>query len=97
LARVASPAFRGGSRREVRGESLCPALEEFCRERNVPIGLGVICSLEGEEQIAELALRLPTGCKYYRLTYGGHPKNLERWAVNMALDRLRRMLLEIVT
>ncbi|MDW8226511.1 MAG: hypothetical protein RMJ60_01775 [Anaerolineales bacterium] len=42
-------------------------------------------------------MRLPTGCKYYRLTYGGHPKNLERWAVNMALDRLRRMLLEIVT
>lgn len=91
LRRVASPAFRGGSRDEVRGEALCPALEQVCQEQGAALGLGMICFLEGEEQVAELALRTPEGCQYRRLTYGGHPKNLERWASNMALDWLRRV------
>jgi hypothetical protein len=31
----------------------------------------------------------PQGEKKHRITYGGHPHNLPRWAVNMGLNMLR--------
>jgi competence/damage-inducible protein CinA-like protein len=90
LARAAHPAFRGGSRLEVRDEALDTALENACREFDANSGLAVVCSIEGEIQTAQLALLTPAGREERTLTYGGHPKNLARWATNMALDWLRR-------
>jgi hypothetical protein len=39
----------------------------------------------------ELALITPEGTTERRLTFGGHPGLLPRWAVNVALNWLRRV------
>lgn len=95
LARAAHPAFCGGSRLEAGGrdETLTAALEKIRREFGANAGLAVVCSIEGESQTARLFLVTPSGQEERTLTYGGHPKNLGRWAVNMALDWLRRTAL----
>ncbi len=89
LARAGNPAFRGGSRLEVPDEA-AGALEAACQQFGANAGLAVACSIEGDVQRARILLKTPTGLEDRTLTYGGHPKNLGRWAVNMALDRLRR-------
>ncbi len=97
LARTAHPAFRGGSRFEPspRADPGGPdearsALAAACREFGANAALAVLCSIEGELQRAHLLLLTPSGLQERTLPYGGHPKNLGRWAVNMALDWLRR-------
>jgi hypothetical protein len=42
-----------------------------------------------EERAAELALITPNGEKTHRITYGGPPRSLPRWSVNLALNLLR--------
>jgi competence/damage-inducible protein CinA-like protein len=37
----------------------------------------------------EIMVITPHGEKKHRLTYGGHPRNLPRWAMNMGLNMLR--------
>lgn len=44
-----------------------------------------------EKNVVELALITPEGTKQRKLTFGGHPDLLPRWAVNIALDWLRRV------
>ncbi|MBI4731075.1 MAG: competence/damage-inducible protein A [Chloroflexi bacterium] len=95
LARAAHPAFRGGSRLPVREESLAGVLEKTRVQFNVSSALGVACFNEGDEQIARLALITPHGREERLLDYGGHPGNLPRWAVNMALDWLRRKAVSV--
>ncbi len=43
-----------------------------------------------EKRMVELALITPDGSEARQLTFGGHPGLLPRWAVNLALNRLRR-------
>ena len=40
------------------------------------------------------APRTPRGEKTHRITYGGPPRSLPRWSVNVALDWLRRRAME---
>ncbi len=49
--------------------------------------LGIACFVD--DMAAELGLITPRGEKSLRLTYGGHPRNLPRWAFNNALNILR--------
>ncbi|MFZ5908768.1 MAG: molybdopterin-binding protein [Chloroflexota bacterium] len=43
-----------------------------------------------ETRTAEMALATPDGFKERQLSFGGHPALLSRWAVNIALNWLRR-------
>ena len=61
-------------------------------ETNADVALGVL--LLPEERAAEIALITPQGEKSHHVTYGGPPRSLPRWSVNLALDWLRRRALE---
>lgn len=73
-------------------DSLMAALRAARAESNADAALGVAMYLE--ERAAELALITPSGEKTHRITYGGPPRSLARWSVNLALDWLRRRALE---
>jgi competence/damage-inducible protein CinA-like protein len=49
--------------------------------------LGIACFVD--DMTAELGVITPRGEKFTRSSYGGHPRNLPRWAFNNALDLLR--------
>lgn len=49
--------------------------------------LGIACFVD--DMAAELGVITPRGKKSMRITYGGHPRNLPRWAFNNALNLLR--------
>jgi len=72
--------------------SLLDAARAARAESNVDVALGVAMYLE--ERAAEMALITPGGEKTHRITYGGPPRSLARWSVNLALDWLRRRAME---
>lgn len=57
------------------------------RDPSKTAALGIACFVD--EMAAELVTITPNGEKSMRLTYGGHPRNLPRWAFNNALNILR--------
>jgi nicotinamide-nucleotide amidase len=73
-------------------DSLFAALRAARADSNADAALGVAMYLE--ERAAELALITPQGEKTHRITYGGPPRSLARWSVNLALDWLRRRAME---
>jgi competence/damage-inducible protein CinA-like protein len=72
--------------------SLMDALRKARAESNADAALGV--SVYMEERAAEMALITPNGEKTHRITYGGPPRSLPRWSVNLALDWLRRRAMD---
>jgi nicotinamide-nucleotide amidase len=73
-------------------EALMAALRAARADANADAALGVAIYLE--ERAAEMALITPGGEKTHRITYGGPPRSLARWSVNLALDWLRRRAME---
>lgn len=73
-------------------DSLMAALRAARADSNADAGLGV--AMYFEERAAEMALITPRGEKTHQITYGGPPRSLARWSVNIALDWLRRRALE---
>ena len=73
-------------------DALLAALRAARAEANADVGLGVAMYLE--ERAAEIALITPQGEKTHRITYGGPPRSLPRWSVNLALDWLRRRAMD---
>ena len=73
-------------------DSLMAALRAARADSNADAALGV--SMHLEERSAEMALITPKGEKAHRITYGGPPRSLARWSVNLALDWLRRRALD---
>ena len=69
-------------------ESLMDALRLARAESKSDVALGVL--LFSEERAAEMAMITPTAEKTHRITYGGPPRSLPYWSVNLALDWLRR-------
>lgn len=67
--------------------SLIEELRVSMKASSATVGLGIGCF--PEEMAAELAIITPYGEKTMRITYGGHPRNLPRWAFNNALNQLR--------
>lgn len=72
--------------------SLMGALRAARAESDVEAALGV--AVYPEERAAEIALITPRGEKAHRVTYGGPPRSLPLWSVNLALDWLRRRAME---
>jgi len=73
-------------------DSLMAALRAARADSNADAALGVAMYLE--ERAAEMALITPKGEKTHRITYGGPPRSLARWSVNLALDWLRRRAMD---
>jgi competence/damage-inducible protein CinA-like protein len=69
-------------------ESLMDALRTARAESKTDVALGVIASVEN--RTADIALITPRGEKTHHISYGGPPRSVTRWAVNLALDWLRR-------
>ncbi len=74
-------------------DSLLAALRAARADSNADAALGIAMYLE--ERAAELALITPKGEKTHRITYGGPPRSLARWSVNLALDWLRRRAMDL--
>jgi nicotinamide-nucleotide amidase len=72
--------------------ALLGALRAARAESNVEAALGV--AMYPEERAAEIALITPKGEKTHRITYGGPPRSLPLWSVNLSLDWLRRRAME---
>jgi hypothetical protein len=90
LGRSAHPAYRGGSQEPVRAEALAERTETARRSWNASAALGVHLSQSGEKQEIFIVILHGSHTVNRTLTYGGHPGNAPRWAVNMALDLFRR-------
>jgi len=67
--------------------ALMDALRAARAASKVDVALGVSVYLE--ERAAEMAMITPRGEKTNRITYGGPPRSLPRWAMNLALNWLR--------
>jgi competence/damage-inducible protein CinA-like protein len=73
-------------------DSLMDELRKARAESHADVALGVAVYME--ERAAEMALIMPQGEKTHRITYGGPPRSLPKWSVNLALDWLRRRAME---
>jgi hypothetical protein len=73
-------------------ESLMDALRNTRTESKADAALGVIASVEN--RTADIALITPRGEKTHHISYGGPPRSVTRWAVNLALDWLRRRAMD---
>jgi nicotinamide-nucleotide amidase len=93
LARAEHPAFLGGIILNEKSEPLTNEVEKIRENFSALIGLGIACASAQEQQKAAFSLVTPLGNENKTLLYGGHPDNFTRWAVNMALDWLRRIAL----
>jgi len=71
---------------------LLDSLRRARMEANADVALGVI--INQEDRSADMALITPVFEKTHRITYGGPPRSLPHWSVNLALDWLRRRALE---
>ncbi len=72
--------------------ALMDALRAARAESNSDVALGVAVYID--ERAAEMALITPSGEKTHRITYGGPPRSLPRWSVNLALNWLRTKAME---
>ena len=74
-------------------DSLMQALRSARADSKADIALGV--TIFPEERAAEMAMITPNGEKTHRITYGGPPRSLPRWSMNLALNWLRTTLEEM--
>ncbi len=88
------PAYRGGRISELPSETLAEGTESVRKEYGTSSAVGVSFSQAEGKQDIHILLITPLGKFEHDLTYGGHPGNARRWAVNMALDILRCSALE---
>jgi nicotinamide-nucleotide amidase len=94
LARMANPVYRGGTTREVWKETILKTTQSLHEEFHTTVAIGVALVGDRTQQTIHLAVITPSGPQERQLHYGGHPKNAARWAVNYALDWLRRLARE---
>ena len=73
-------------------DSLLAALRAARADSNADAALGVAMYLQ--ERAAQMALITPKGEKTHHITYGGPPRSLASWSVNVALDWLRRRAMD---
>lgn len=73
--------------------ALMDALRAARANSEADLALGV--SVYIDERAAEMAMITPKGEKPYRITYGGPPRSLPRWSMNLALNWLRMTLEEM--
>ena len=86
--------YRGGKQQALTPGSLAQAAQAIRQEFNASVILVVVLSISNESQDISITAITPAGQVERQLTYGGHPKNAARWAVNTAIDWLRRIAQE---
>jgi competence/damage-inducible protein CinA-like protein len=86
--------YRGGNQLTLQAGSLAQAAERTQQEFKSSAVLAVALSISGEQQDISIVAITPLGQADRQLTYGGHPKNAARWAVNTGIDWLRRIAQE---
>lgn len=74
-------------------DSLMQALRSARADSKADIALGV--SIFIDERAAEMAMITSKGEKTHHITYGGPPRSLPRWSMNLALNWLRTTLEEM--
>lgn len=74
-------------------DTLLQALRSAQEDSKADIALGV--TIFPEERAAEMAMITSSGEKTHRITYGGPPRSLPRWSMNLALNWLRTTLEEM--
>jgi len=72
--------------------NLLEILRSNKNESNADVALGIVASVEA--RTADFALITPRGEKTHHISYGGPPRSVTRWAVNLALDWMRRRAVE---
>jgi len=73
---------------DLQADALLPELHAAMKRESASAGLGV--AVFTDSMTAEILVITPHGEKRHRLSYGGHPRNLPRWAINTGLNMLRR-------
>jgi len=73
--------------------SLMDAVRAARANSHADIALGV--SVYPEDRSAEMAMITPRGEKTHHITYGGPPRSLPHWAMNLALNWLRMTVEEL--
>ncbi len=66
---------------------LAAAVRTARADSNADVAIGL--SVDPEQRAADMVLITPRGEKTHRITYGGPPRSLPRWAANLALNWLR--------
>jgi molybdenum cofactor synthesis domain-containing protein len=94
FGQAAHPHYLGGHQQALQAGSLIQTAETIRQEFHSSVALAVALSSYGEGQDISIAMHTPLGQSEQHLTYGGHPKNAPRWAVNTAIDWLRRFVKE---
>lgn len=74
-------------------DSIMQALRSARADSKADIALGV--SIFIDERAAEMAMITSKGEKTHHITYGGPPRSLPRWSMNLALNWLRTTLEEM--
>jgi molybdenum cofactor synthesis domain-containing protein len=74
-------------------DSLTQALRSARADSKADVALGVTVYME--ERAAEMVMITPKGEKTHRITYGGPPRSLPRWSMNLALNWLRTTIEEM--
>jgi len=72
--------------------SLLDALRAARADSSADVALGVTVHMQ--DHSADMALITPRGEKTHRITYGGPPRSLTHWAMNLALNWLRTVAQE---
>ncbi len=67
--------------------SLTERLQEITMDSQYQAALGVAALVE--DMAIEIVVITPHDQRSHRFTYGGHPRNLSRWAMNVGLNLLR--------
>lgn len=94
LSKTGDPTFRGGKLLLTLPENLVATARDVRKEFAAMAVLGLIYESDGERHRIQAVWVTPQGQVERQFTYGGHPNNSRRWAVNMALDGFRRSLQE---
>jgi nicotinamide-nucleotide amidase len=92
LGRAKHPAYVGGTSIQAGIATLAIETDSVRRQFGASAALGAAYSRGIEQQEVIIHFITPAGKTERRLTYGGHPGNARRWAANMALDGLRRIV-----
>jgi nicotinamide-nucleotide amidase len=93
LSKTSESSYRGGADLSQLEISWVDSLEKEMSNRNSNVGLGLACISKNDEHKAQIQLITPSVNDQVDLKYGGHPENFLLWAVNNALDLLRRKML----
>ena len=94
FGQVGHPLYYGGKQETVQDDELAGSAETIRQAHHASAGMAVGLSDSGEQQAISIVIITPLGKQERQLTYGGHPKNAARWAVNAAIDWLRRIAQE---